>query len=911
MQEGNDTGDAGLRHPADAGRTVHALDARGTVRDWLISPVWGTPADDLGKHLAAEGDPWGEQGRWRLTNGPDVTPLKEELHRHRPLRRDPVATPPVEGGPVRCTGPDGTEHTGTWRRVHTPADGLVDWSEFCFTPEYRTALAACVLEVDQAEWRTLRLAATGPVLLFVNGELVGESGTVTYMEPAEQAVRVWLPSGTSTVVVASWQVAFRECRHVVRLRVDGLPVRVVVPGEGACEHTGAVAERILDAVGVPRGGTTSGEVEITGPEGAALRVDVAGRTRRIRLTGGRATVRLDDGEHDEGPDSGHDGDHGTGSASMLSTGTTVLRIAMDDERSPVYREFPVAVLPRSYRAAPEGPLAERRAEFLRHAARADGTAGELARALADPAYRVTASGVSHALWMIDNRADCADFEAVGLLHLWHRIPADRWEAGLRTRVRDAILGFKFWIDQPGLDAMCYFTENHQLVWHTAELLWGSELAGDTFGNTGWTGAQHAAHARGMAIAWMRRKLAGGFSEFDSNAYLAIDLLALVTLVEFAKDEAVVQLAAGVADRVLFSLAANSWRGIHGCAHGRSYVSTLRSSRLEETAPIMWVCFGTGALNDAVLPAAAVATAVRYRMPDAIREAAHHLPERWWGRQSYRGEYRPTHDLLARPYASDLTICKTPDAMLSCVSDYRPGLPGLQEHIWGATLGPETQVYVTHAPNTSTSPSARPNAWAGNRILPRARQHEATVLALYRIPGDDAMGYTHAWFPVAEFDEWLQYGVWTVGRKGDGYVALATEGGALLTDTGPEALQELRPKGPGTAWVCTIGRRALHGELGDFARALATPRFGPGRVGFRTPEGTELDLSWDGPFTVDGRPADLAEDGTVAPVPQLDNPCARLEFGDRTLTIAPPAPAGAAPHVIDLQWGRQVTATEDA
>ncbi len=458
--------------------------------------------------------------------------------------------------------------------------------------------------------------------------------------------------------------------------------------------------------------------------------------------------------------------------------------------------------------------------------------------------------------MIEHRADCADFEALGLLHLWHRLDPARWEEGLRERVTAALLAFRYWIDQPGLDAMCYFTENHQLVWHTAELLWGTALGDATFTNTGWSGARHAAHGRELALAWMRRKLAGGFSEFDSNAYLAIDLLALVTLVEFAGDPEVEALAAGVADRVLFSLAVHSWRGVHGCAHGRSYVTTLRSSRLEETAPIMWLCFGVGALNDAVLPATAIATARRYRVPEVVRRAAVDLPERWWGRQSQRGTLRPAHDLLARAYASDVTVFRTPDAMLACAHDHRPGLPGLQEHIWGATLGPETQVFVTHAPNASASPSARPNAWAGNRILPRARQHASTVLALYRVPADDEMAGTHAWFPIACLDAWTREGVWTAGRLGDGYVALATEGGADPVTAGPDAWQELRPRGPGTAWVCVVGRRADHGDLDTFTASLAAPRFGRDRVTFRTPgpDAADLDLTWDGPFTVSGRPA---------------------------------------------------------
>src|SRR5262249_28782054 len=149
------------------------------------------------------------------------------------------------------------------------------------------------------------------------------------------------------------------------------------------------------------------------------------------------------------------------------------------------------------------------------------------------------------------------------------------------------------------------------------------------------------------------------------------------------------------------------------AHGRSYVNTVRSSRFEETAPILWLCYGMGALNAAVLPATALATAERYQIPAAP-------PAQELTRPSSSGEDRFEHDLLSRPYHSDIVVYKTPHLMLSTVEDYRPGLPGLQEHIWGATLGPETQIYVTHAPNSTTSSSARPNAWAGNRILPRAR-----------------------------------------------------------------------------------------------------------------------------------------------------------------------------------------------
>ena len=724
-----------------------------------------------------------------LTNGPDVTPLKRRLYLARPL---PTDRPP----PEVVEGQD-------FRRIHTGMDGLVDWSEFCFTPTCRTAVAGTAFEVDQAEWRTLKVASTGPVLLHVNGELLLHADTVTYMEPAEHEVRVWLPSGISPVVITSWQVGFRECRQVVRLRVGGLPVRVVIPSPGADERVAAEAERVLSAVGTPTWGTTSGEVELTGPSGARLRV---GR-EVVTLTGGQATVRLDSNAAGA-----------VGSASMLASGEVLLRVSVDDDRSPVFREFPVAVLPSRYRPEPVGTREQWRSELLAHVL---STTPSVATSLAGGTVR--GGALERSLWMILERADCADFEAVGLLTLLHRIAVDDWDPGLRDEVRAALLGFKYWIDQPGLDAMCYFTENHQLVWHTAELLAGELFRDEVFANTGWTGSEHAAHGRELAAEWISRRLAGGFSEFNSNAYLAIDALALVSIVEFAEDASLAVAAGELLDRILTGLSVTSWRGVNGAAHGRSYVNTVRSSRFEETAPILWLCYGVGTLNAAVLPATALATASKYRIPSppAPQELV---------RISSSGEYRFEHDLLSRPYHSDVVVYKTPDVMLSTVEDYRPGLPGLQEHIWGATLGPETQIYVTHAPNSSTSSSARPNAWAGNRILPRARQFRDVVLALYRIPPDDPMGYTHAWFPLSTLDSWEQRGVWTIGRRGAGIVALACEGGARIVTTGPDAYQELRPNGPGTAWVCVVGDADP-----------AEPEFWSDGVKYK-----DLSLDWEGP-----------------------------------------------------------------
>ncbi|MGC0273284.1 hypothetical protein ACO0LV_09845 [Pseudactinotalea sp. Z1739] len=900
---------------APSGRTVHTTEADGTVRDWLVSPVHGTPADDLEAFLRADGDPW--DGRWVLTNGPDVAELKERLAAAHPIDGSQDLPEPVEGGPLVWTA-GAAQREDEWRRVRTGTDGLVDWSQFCFTPEYRYALAATVLEVDQAEWRTLEVSSTGPFVLWLDGVEVLRGTRVSYMEPETQRIRLRLPSRTTSVHLATWQVAFRECRHVARLRVAGLPVRVAIPSPGADETAARIAETVLEHVASPSWAQHSDVATLTAPPGVGLQVRVAGqRWQRVRADDdGTVPVPLSGagsapspGEHPVDPsdaDQPHDlagpsrsaeGSEGTG-ASLLTTGEQVIEAKVDDERCPQVRSFPVALLPADLRTRPHGDPADWQRELLAHAAhptagkQGRGVVGVLARHALDPAITVQRRDLAAALELITSRGDCADFEILALLHVWHRIPAAQWEPGLRETVAQALVGMKYWITQPGLDAMCYFTENHQLVWHAAEHLAGQTFADSTFAVEQRTGSAHSRVGRDRAAGWLVRKLRGGYSEFDSNAYLAIDTLALATLVEFSQDEALVTAARTLLDKTLLTLATNSWRGIHGTAHGRAYVHSLRSARFENTSPILRLIAGVGTLNEELLPATVLALANKYRIPQVLRELAGSEPEQWWARQVYRGDLAFERDLLERPYRSDLRIWRTPDVMLASVQDYRSGLPGLQEHVWGATLGPETQVFITHPANSDTGNSARPNAWAGHRVLPRVHQHRGALVHLQRFTPTDPIAATHLWLPVAHVDEWVQKGDWIAARRGSGYVALATPAGVRPVRSGETAWQEWEPVHGGAAWIAVVGRTAVDGPFEEWVQdlergALAWHPRGPQDPGvvLVPPGGPRLECTFDTSFLIDGRPADVCPEGYPAVEPHLDNPAVHLPFGAETAEVS--------------------------
>ena len=890
---------------APSGRTVHVTDPDGTVRDWLVSPAWALPCDDLGVLLSATGEPWGEKrrfsdgspsaedGRWILTQGPDAGSFKERLLQAHLVEVEQTLPAIVEGAPIAWTA-FGRAHEGTWRRVRTGWDGFLDWSAFCFTPEYRASVASTILEVDQAEWRTFELHTTGPFALWVDGELVLRGSTVSYMEPEVHSVRLRLHSRTTTIHLATWQVAFREVRHVARLRVIGLPARVVIPSPGADETAARLAEGVLSMIGSASWAQEKSTATLTAPPGVRLRVRVGeGAWQSAQADqDGRAEYSLLDAveEQDEGVDVAR-----SAGASMLSTGESIVEVGIADERCPQTVRLRVASLPQNSRLTSAGDPESWRRDVLTHIGadsgdgREVGVAGVLARFALDPSTKVTVSDLASARHRVMTRGDCADFEVIALLFAWHWIPSEQWEDDLRDEVQADLVSMKYWITQPGLDAMCYFTENHQFVWHVAQMLAGETFANDKFAVDGRLGSEHAAEGRARAAGWLARKLEGGFSEFDSNAYLAIDSYALVALIELSDDGRLTLPATTLLDKTLVSLTSNSWRGVHGAAHGRAYVHTLRSSRYEETSPLLRLIAGVGTLNDAVLPVTALALAKKYKIPTVVRELARTEPEEWNGRQVYRGALVFERDLLSRPYRSDLRIHRTPDVMLASAQDYRSGLPGLQEHIWGATLGRELQVFVTHPANADTGASARPNGWAGHRVLGRVHQHRNALIHVQRFTTTDPRPATHLWFPIAQFDEVLGQGDWLFGRRGDGFVAVAVEGGLRVVTSGDTAQQEWIPRMDGSSWISVVGRRAVDGEFASWVENLSSSRIewssdrANAGVRWTNLHRPSLDLSFDGPFLIDGRPAGFT-DGRIEEEPHLENPAVTVRFGDPEIVV---------------------------
>lgn len=123
-------------------------------------------------------------------------------------------------------------------------------------------------------------------------------------------------------------------------------------------------------------------------------------------------------------------------------------------------------------------------------------------------------------------------------------------------LEDAVLNFKYWIDEPGVDIHlpCYFTENHQVLFHSIEYLAGQLYRDRIFTNNGENGEWHREHGRTYLKRWLTWRKRFGFSEWLSNGYYAEDMLGLLILSQLAEEEEIRSQAKGLIELLFFDIA---------------------------------------------------------------------------------------------------------------------------------------------------------------------------------------------------------------------------------------------------------------------------------------------------------------------------------------------------------------------
>lgn len=272
----------------------------------------------------------------------------------------------------------------------------------------------------------------------------------------------------------------------------------------------------------------------------------------------------------------------------------------------------------------------RRAAFLAHV-RASAPQRHLAAVFHELA-RLAAGGPAHvplfeaAVDYVDARRDCADFVLHALLRLRFQFECDpRVPPSLHDRIERSAVAFPYWPDERAAgpaDALCTWTENHQILFASASLLAAERWPDAVFAASGRSGRAQAEVARARVERWLAMRFRTGFSEWLSHVYYDEDLVAVLALADFAADPALRRRAAMVADLLLLDLALHTFRGVFASTHGRSYEGAKKRAAEEGTTDTAKLVLGVGSFaRRENMSAACLALSPRYRPPALVAAIA--------------------------------------------------------------------------------------------------------------------------------------------------------------------------------------------------------------------------------------------------------------------------------------------------
>lgn len=191
---------------------------------------------------------------------------------------------------------------------------------------------------------------------------------------------------------------------------------------------------------------------------------------------------------------------------------------------------------------------------------------------------------------MSKRFDCADFRA----QLFFKIYKDCYEklnVNCKELIKQTFLGFKYFMDEPGDDSMCYWSENHQILFAVSEYLAGQEWPEENFYNCNLSGNEHMKKAEERIIAWMNQRFKYGFSEYLSNNYLAEDIAPMANFIAYAKNEKLVEQMRIIMDILWLDVALNSvnnrFVAVSSRMYGNNKIGNIYGNSIQAAMNFLW------------------------------------------------------------------------------------------------------------------------------------------------------------------------------------------------------------------------------------------------------------------------------------------------------------------------------------
>jgi len=436
------------------------------------------------------------------------------------------------------------------------------------------------------------------------------------------------------------------------------------------------------------------------------------------------------------------------------------------------------------------------------------------------------------LRLIEERVDCADFLVSGLIRYIKNYEVD---PVVSEKMKTVLTGFRYWMDQDGSDAMCFWSENHALMFYSSAMFCGELYPEEYFERASMYGWELRQFGRERVIEWIEDVEIWGFEEFHSSIYVTITFIALLNLIDFG-DEEISQRTTQITNRLIILLAKHTFEGVVIAPMGRVYREVLYPFRqgaqgilnlikpdLPYTYSEGWLSYYatsmykfpkklSGYMNENI--------SMTYLSGNAcihLYKRAHYIMtsveipredtkfKRW---ENISGEGKAF--LAVHEYTKSL------NESFHGTTDFRAGGYGYQQHLWYAALDKTTPVFVNHPGETADTGSRRPGYWFGNGVFPALYQKDNVIGCIYRIPQTYPIHFTHVYWPSQRFDRIQQSKHWIFGKKGKSYIGLWCSG-KLEWYNDKLAYCELRVYESESAYLCICSDSESFADFDGFVQ----------------------------------------------------------------------------------------------
>lgn len=687
----------------------------------------------------------------------------------------------------------------------------VEESGFYYTPTYLRSYHYTVIEAEEEETAQFELWTCGSITLWLNGEFICDYAPFTRNMVKSSIVSMELKKGKNHLLICHDDLAERDTDYYYRIRYMGeqelalqIPVEDRVDADGLME-----IEQMLDDI--------SFEKEAYVNEAIYLSVENC-MEREIEFE-----LITAHGEFIELMEEQDSLIHRK--KLVLPTDAIEVKLYDADELLPAYYYFTIRVVSdgieiqrkignqvfnKKYLDIQSDIVGERKEQALRMICNfgVDNVYKSAAlfyfRENLELAERIIVKEIEG----VRKRKDCSDFHFTIILYIYKAF-GELLSENLKALIREVAITYRYWIDEPGDDVMWFFSENHALLFHICQYLSGSYFPDDLFVNSGRSGQEVKARAEVLLEEWFDGFFKELITEWNSNAYIPVDVLGLATLYNATDREDKFHLYAKRAlDMISYSLCVNEHKGAVMTSFGRTYEKELKGNYNAGTTAILYVLYGIGYINRAAIGYIALALGdyeapLEYKKYTGLEERKELIFRNTQGFEQHVNLY----------------LYKNDKVLLSTAVNYKPYKPGYQEHIVQATIDKTGHVFINHPGEVQVYGSGRPNFWAGNGVLPLAQQYRNMSIVVFRIPEAHRIDYTHAYVPLCEFQQYLGDNRALVVEKDGGYIGLTAANGLSLTENGPVKYREFVSPGRENVWILKVARKEEYQNMEEFLQEL--------------------------------------------------------------------------------------------